>query len=81
MPKTKPKKRPRVIMPDDLRRFALEVVTARQGKALTQVALADAVGISKKTMNNVERANNWTSVPVLIKLRRTLSGNDRSLLS
>ena len=48
--------------------------------SLSQCELAEQVGISNKTLNNVERGNNWPSVPVLIKLRRSLTGNDKSLL-
>lgn len=82
MPKTKPAYTPKkkIALPADLKRFALEVVQARQRSGISQVALAKECGISKQNMNNVERGNNWTSVPVLIKLRRTLAGNDGSLL-
>jgi len=67
-------------MPQDLARFSADMTEARALARLSQCELAEQVGISNKTLNNVERGNNWPSVPVLIKLRRSLTGNDKSLL-
>ncbi len=64
----------------ELTKFAVEVVTLRKAKGLSQTDLAKAVGISPKSQHNVEQANNWPSVPVLIGLRKTLRGETGSLL-
>ncbi len=56
----------------DLERFASRLKRTRQAAHLSQVALAEKVGISNKQLNNIESATNWASMPVYIGLCRAL---------
>jgi len=73
--------RPAVKLPDQLLRLAAEISAARHTLKLTQRQLAPKLGIAHTTLENIEAARNWPSVPVLIALRRTLADNDCSLLT
>lgn len=64
----------------DLEALALALRRARQAKHISQVALAESVGISNKQLNNVECAHNWPSMPVYVALCRKLELGEPPLL-
>ncbi len=46
--------------------------TAREGKGLTQAQLADAIGVSRKTVNTVENGVFVPSTVIALKLAQAL---------
>jgi transcriptional regulator with XRE-family HTH domain len=64
----------------DLEAFAARLRRTRQALHLSQVALAEKVGISNKQLNNVENAHNWPSMPVYVSLCRVLELGEPPLL-
>jgi transcriptional regulator with XRE-family HTH domain len=64
----------------DLEAFASRLRRTRQAAHLSQVALAEKVGISNKQLNNVENAHNWPSMPVYLNLCRVLELGEPPLL-
>lgn len=58
-------------MPDDLlKKFATRLRARRLKMNLSQRDLARQVGISSKSLCNLEMGNNWPSLPVYVALTR-----------
>ena len=56
-------------------RFGRNVFRLRQGKGLTQEALAEKVGISVRYTQSIEAGEYWPALPTLLKLRRVLGAS------
>ncbi len=56
----------------EAKQIGLVIRQARTAKGLTQAELAKMVGISQATLSGIERGAHFASVPVMIRLFRTL---------
>lgn len=65
----------------ELRKFGEAVREKRAELRVSQVDLARLVGISNKTLFNIEAGNNWPSLPVYAALCRHLALPTPPLLS
>lgn len=65
----------------DLETLGSRLRRARQARHLSQVALAEMIGISNKQLNNVENGHNWPSFPVYLAACRVLELGEPPLLN
>lgn len=66
------KKKIRDLSTDERAEYAAGVKSLRQSKGFTQQALADAAGVSRQTINNIERAVKVPQADVLSNVLRVL---------
>ncbi len=62
------------------RLFGLRLETARKSKGMRQQTLADAVGLDRTQITNIEAGRSSTSVDRLIELARALNVRPATLL-
>ncbi len=75
MPKHRREHKARPMMVEELKHLADQARSRRLGHTnprLSQVEFARTLGVSNKTLDNIEAARNWPSMPVYIKLCRAL---------
>ncbi len=60
------------VHPEELASLAAAIRDRRLKNGLNQTEFAEQVGVSNKTMDNIEAARNWPSVPVYIAICRVL---------
>lgn len=75
----KPIKNP-ILLPDELKALGETIYALRSKTDRSQLHLANTVGISCKTLSNLENGRYWPSVPVLLALRRELTGTMGKLI-
>lgn len=78
--KTSPRPKNPVLMQNELIEFGTAVRTHREGLGLSRIALAEQAGVKFQNIGNIECGRNWPSVPVLLAIRKTLTGSIGTLL-
>ena len=56
----------------DLRMLGARIRDLRTAKSLSQIQFSALAGISNKQLCNIEKANNWPSLPVYVEICRHL---------
>lgn len=59
-------------LPRELKALGDRISQVRETRGLSQTALAHLIGISNKTLENIEAGRNWPSLPVFIVLCKVL---------
>lgn len=59
-------------LPREQKILGEELLAHRNSRGLSQTALAHLVGISNKTLENIESGRNWPSLPVYIVICKVL---------
>ena len=72
-----------VLLPEDLRALGQNIKARRTELKITQAELAQAAGVSFRTVTNIESCamNGWPSTPVFLKISRKLGLPDPELFA
>lgn len=72
-----------ILLPDDLRALGKNIWARRTELKQTQAELAEAAGVSVRTVMNIESCamNGWPSTPVFLKISRKLGLPDPELFA